>query len=314
MATENLNLKLVTAVAVFVFTFAFSILPYYIKSFKSNKTLIGVTNCLAGGIFLAAALLHLIPEAIETYENAVKKTEPHTHDHMERHDPAEPHEHSHGFPVIPFAVFASFAAILMIDRLLLPGHHGAAHDHGEKEHKHEGDYHSLHQDHDHEEVENLADGHAHGHNHPSAATPLILLVAMGVHATFEGLALGLRKEFKSFAGFLMAILFHKWAEALAVGVSMFKAKVPKFQAFIYLAIFSLLTPAGVGLGIVFSDAEPKLKAIMLAVSSGTFVYIAIAEIISEEFAGSQKLWLKYVAFWVGAGIMLLTMFSGSIFE
>src|SRR3990167_2759586 len=311
MATEYLEFKVGTAVGVFLLTLAFAVIPYYVKSFKSNKTLIGITNCLAGGIFLAAALLHLIPEAIEMYANATA----HNHDHPEKHDPSEPHDHDHSsFPVIPFTIFASFAVILMIDRLLLPGHHGASHSHEEKEHQHGDQYESLH--HDHEEQENLAEGgsHANGHNHGSSAAPFILLVAMGVHATFEGLALGLRKEFKSFTGFLMAIVFHKWAEALAMGVSLYKGNVPKNKALLYLGAFSLLTPVGIIGGMIFSDAEPKLKSILLVVSSGTFVYIAIAEIISEEFSGSHKLWHKYLAFWLGAGIMISVMFSNKLFE
>ena len=50
--------------------------------------------------------------------------------------------------------------------------------------------------------------------------PYILLIAMSVHTVFEGLALGLMKDFKPFLNLLISILIHKFAEAMSISVSM----------------------------------------------------------------------------------------------
>jgi len=42
------------------------------------------------------------------------------------------------------------------------------------------------------------------------------LAALSFHGFFEGTALGLQKAFKSTSSLLIAILAHKWAEALTL--------------------------------------------------------------------------------------------------
>jgi len=53
-------------------------------------------------------------------------------------------------------------------------------------------------------------------------TPYLLAIAMGIHAAFAGLALGITKNTGGFIGMLLAILCHKWAEALTIGISFSK--------------------------------------------------------------------------------------------
>jgi len=50
----------------------------------------------------------------------------------------------------------------------------------------------------------------------SNLTPYLLLAALSFHGFFEGTALGLQKAFKSTSSLLIAILAHKWAEALTL--------------------------------------------------------------------------------------------------
>ena len=72
--------------------------------------------------------------------------------------------------------------------------------------------------------EKLTDGHTHGHEdkHPVNIGPYLVAMAMGVHAAFAGLALGLQTTFTGFLGMLFAIVGHKWAESIAVGIGFAK--------------------------------------------------------------------------------------------
>jgi len=49
--------------------------------------------------------------------------------------------------------------------------------------------------------------------------PYIMCAAIGIHAIFAGLSLGLEEEKGGFLGMLLAVLLHKWAEAMTLGIS-----------------------------------------------------------------------------------------------
>lgn len=49
--------------------------------------------------------------------------------------------------------------------------------------------------------------------------PYVMLTAIGIHCIFAGLALGLEDEKSGFMGLLLAILLHKWAESMTMGIS-----------------------------------------------------------------------------------------------
>lgn len=136
--------------------------------------------------------------------------------------------------------------------------------------------------------------------------PYALVFAMGVHAFFEGLALGLMKQLGGYLGFLAAIVFHKWAESLAIGIGFLRANSGKANRIFGITLFSLLTPIGVVLGLIMQDSDLKVTAILLGISSGAFIYVAIAEIIHEEFSKKVGLYWRYLAFVVGVGLMIIT--------
>ena len=325
MATEKLGYKIGSAVAIFLVSFLFAYLPFMVKTFKRNKTLVSLSNCFAGGVFLSAGLIHILPEAIEGWN----KMHDHEHEHDDtltskrggafleyvnlRHTGNLKHGSEEGepFPWVTFAVLASFSGLLFIDRVLLPGHHGHGddHDHG---HNHEAKTDkapTVKASEDYNDISDHGDHFHHIHHseneHVSTLAPYVMVIAVGVHAIFEGLALGLMKDFGGFIGFFMAIIFHKWAECFAVGISFLKNNVPKLNTIVSLTIFSALTPLGVIIGIVFNDAREDFKAILMAIAGGTFLYIAIAEILSEEFNTKSYIFYRYGAYAIGVSMMII---------
>jgi zinc transporter ZupT len=52
--------------------------------------------------------------------------------------------------------------------------------------------------------------------HRQYITSFLILLALSIHAFFEGLALGLIEEDREVFYILIAICFHKWVEALSI--------------------------------------------------------------------------------------------------
>jgi zinc transporter 1/2/3 len=51
-------------------------------------------------------------------------------------------------------------------------------------------------------------------------TPIILMVALSVHAIFEGIALGLLPELKETLNLMISIVIHKFAEGMSISIAM----------------------------------------------------------------------------------------------
>jgi zinc transporter 1/2/3 len=140
--------------------------------------------------------------------------------------------------------------------------------------------------------------------------PYILALAMGIHAAFAGLALGLSKDMKGFIGLLIAVLAHKWAEALTVGINFAKnlEDIGKKQAVILMFIFSLATPIGMAVGLALKGIDDLWQSILFGVSAGTFIYISTTEIIVEEFSVTRHKWAKFFSYLLGIGLMVSIYF------
>ena len=131
-----------------------------------------------------------------------------------------------------------------------------------------------------------------------------------MHAFFEGIALGLLEEQREIFYMLLAITFHKWVEALSIGINLNKSSIDREVLLTLIIIFSLTTPCGILIGMILKGISKALEAIFLSFSAGTFLYIAASEVVIEEFALSQHKIQKFLGFTVGAGLILfLTLFE-----
>ena len=133
----------------------------------------------------------------------------------------------------------------------------------------------------------------HTFNPTSNITPYILLVALSLHGLFEGIALGVMKTIRDLIFLLIAILAHKSAESLALGISFFKSGTERNIFIKMIVIFSLFSPSGIIIGILFSSAGYLIEGILLSVSGGTFLYVSASEVIVEEFAITKYKYKKY---------------------
>ncbi len=114
----------------------------------------------------------------------------------------------------------------------------------------EGTQCELHHDCDHDD--RVHDGHAHGHVHfawlldtqalgPKAIVPLLLTIVLSVHSFIAGMALGVQESSAAAMPTLIAIVAHKWVEAISLGVSIVRVTSDRRV----LLRFALCTPISI---------------------------------------------------------------------
>ena len=105
--------------------------PTWSPSCRENPKILGIANSFAGGVFLAIALCHIMPESIETWNGLSVNTHPETNSEGE----VEEVENEKIFPLPELLVFFGYTIILIIDKVLFDTHalfvndeHGHHHD------------------------------------------------------------------------------------------------------------------------------------------------------------------------------------------
>ncbi len=66
-----------------------------------------------------------------------------------------------------------------------------------------------------------------------------------------------------------------------------------------IILFAVFTPFGIGLGLILSGSSKLVEGIILAISTGTFIYVAASEVIVEEFALTKYKYSKFLLYLVG---------------
>ena len=140
-------------------------------------------------------------------------------------------------------------------------------------------------------------------------TPFVLMIALSVHAVFEGLALGLSPDYSATLNIVIAILIHKGAAASSLGISLVKTFPDDFTLVRWLVFcFAIATPLGVTLGMILSDSSVLVQVVFTSFAAGSFVYIACSEVIINEFSVPGNRGWKLLAFMMGAALITCLFF------
>jgi zinc and cadmium transporter len=261
----------------------FSLLGGYLPLSKRISHLnLQVYLSLSGGAMLGAAFFHMLPESAESAG----------------------------------ASFGTWMAIgviglFMIERFLSPHSHESA---GGHEHHHE----PVHDhDHDHTEAEQP-------HARPvRPAAPQVAgwsaVAGLSVHTLIGGVALassvlGQQAKDLGLAVFL-ATLLHKPADALTISTLLVKGGTSRQRALMVQGFFSLLIPLGallfyLGKSVLPAQVDNTFTGCALAFSAGTFVCIALSDLLPEVQFHSHDRGRLFLAVILGAGLMWAT----SLFE
>jgi hypothetical protein len=72
----------------------------------------------------------------------------------------------------------------------------------------------------------------------------------------------------------VAIAFHKWADALSMGIHYRNRNVAKRTAYLLIAGQAILNGLAIGFGWALDDFGEFVEAIFLSISAGTFLAIS----------------------------------------
>jgi len=138
----------------------------------------------------------------------------------------------------------------------------------------------------------------------------VLIFILSIHSIIVGIALGTEMVITQSIIIAIAVLAHKGSAAFALGVSMLKNKIETTKITKLIAMFSVMTPFGIVIGVLLShvlegSAAQFSIAVFDALAAGTFLYIAIMDIFNEEFKEKQYTYLKLLFSVLGLLLMAL---------
>lgn len=163
----------------------------------------------------------------------------------------------------------------------------------------------THQEHSH--------GHDHDHDHDhmdideksSILSVIVTLFALGIHAFMANLAVGIEDNKDTLITLIITIALHKWSEGLALGIILVKKSFSNLKKILIVLFVSIFTPLGGLVGYFLEESNNTVKGVFLAISAGAFVYIAILEIIFEEFKSAEFKYPKFILYCLGVGVVML---------
>lgn len=102
--------KIIAMFVLFVLTLVVSYIPIFVKSLRNSPKALSLGNAFAGGIFICTALIHILPDSQDRYEDFLEDDPKNDNEEAEDDDV---------FPVVNGIVLGCFSLILLIDRLFL---------------------------------------------------------------------------------------------------------------------------------------------------------------------------------------------------
>ena len=250
---EILLFKIAAILLIIIGGLAGGLMPLRIGVSERGEKLLSLGNAFAGGIFLGAGLIHMLPDASEKFKSFTCNID---------------------YPLAPLVCGCGFLLVLFLEKVLVR--------------------------------EKAIDAMSE----EQSIYPFILLLVLSVHSIIAGVSLGLEKTLVSSAIIFIAIIAHKSSAAFALGVSLKKAEIPSRRAAGSIAFFSFMTPLGIVLGAAFSMlatsmTATQIEAVFDALAAGTFLYIAVLDIIGEVFEKKEDRWMKFALIVVAFGFMAL---------
>ncbi|KAH8285591.1 hypothetical protein KR054_011373 [Drosophila jambulina] len=144
---------------------------------------------------------------------------------------------------------------------------------------------------------------------PNWLRGLGIIVALSLHELFGGMAIGLEMSVSTVWFMCGAIAVHKLVLAFCIGMEIMMAHTRWLIAVIYLLVFSVVTPIGVGIGIAVSESsaanEPStVSGILQGLACGTLIYVVFFEIVAKNHAGLRVLLSSVVGFILMFGLQI----------
>ncbi|KAG6961551.1 hypothetical protein JG688_00009026 [Phytophthora aleatoria] len=333
--------KLAAALCIWVLALVGGIAPL-LSSQRVSKRASSVLNMVAAGIFLASSCMHLLPDAQNNAALTEWGCE-HTAEVFLAVRTRYDGDNKRCFKWANFFYGCGFLMVLLIEVLAhtLQRHYSKVqngHDQQEREAllevpraaevdnlaKTNGHSHGHAHGHSHGQLENgdygtqgastelalhAEDGkeephsHIHGIVKGNPILALVVFIALSFHSVMEGMGMGASST--PAWDILVAILAHKSLAAFALALEFLHHNVSQKQLLSSVAVFSLMTPTGILFGRLLVDTNHATPAggVCAAFAGGTFLFVAIMEIIPQELQDPRFQIEKCSALLAGYGAM-----------
>ena len=264
----KINLILVMMLTTLIFQGLSSALHNIAKKNPSTMSrslwtnILSYCNCFSGGVFIAACLLDLLPEANEKIEEVIER-----------------YNFEIDFPITNLLLCISFFLILTVEQCVQSFQENSL----DRSNHEVGETQPLLTHHDHPNHSSTEQHDGHGDHQSHAAHSLLqhsmlrsimLLIALSFHSVFEGIAIGLQDKSTDLYDIFMAVMVHKALMAFSLGLNMAQSKLSTKIFIVSSIVFNSASPLGIIFGILMSDVPPSLisdisNGLLQCVAGGT---------------------------------------------
>ena len=138
---------------------------------------------------------------------------------------------------------------------------------------------------------------------------------MYFHTLFEGIAIGVQDNIGGFLSIAVAIAFHKWADALSMGIHYRNKNCSKKIGYGLIIGQAVLNAIAIGFGWAIDSFGDFVEAIFLSISAGTFLAISTMEMLGDQLHRPQYKWQKFAIMMFSTGfICAVWFFENAIFS
>ncbi|XP_061451604.1 zinc transporter ZIP1-like [Rhineura floridana] len=254
----------------------------------------GILSCAAGGVFLAACLLDIVPDSLADLREELGRQ-----------------SLSLAFPTPELVLALGFLLVLVLEHVILACSERRGDDDAvpllpcPASHRGQQSAGVAGAPHCHEAAEARS---------PSSFRSVVLTLSLSFHSVFEGLAVGLQDTEPKVLQLAVAILLHKTIIAASLALLLLQSRLPLRWLAASIVTFALMSPLGVGLGMaVTHDPGPgsaTARSVLEGVAAGTFMYITFLEVLPEELHDPASRLPKVLAVLLGFSGMAGLHFLG----
>lgn len=242
-----------------------------------KKRLLSYGNSFAGGVFFAIGFLHLLSESDDLMRDTIKPN----------------------FPLSFILALIGFVGVFLLEKVIFAHHHHTPY--------------ATMKDEEEDKYGTFEPENSHSHAEQSGLFAYILTFILSLHSLVSGVALGMDSNLSTLISLFVAIISHKWIEAFALGVAINKVQSEGHLARTLKLVltYSAMEPLGIIIGLILSlhlseDNLLVTQAFVLGIASGTFIYVAVVDILPSEFAAEATEKIQKFALML-LGIIVITI-------
>ncbi|XP_029431302.1 zinc transporter ZIP1-like [Rhinatrema bivittatum] len=262
---------------------------------EAHRMWVSLISCLAGGVFLAACLLDIIPDFLSDISEELQRQ-----------------QITVNFPLPEFILAAGFLLVLIAEQIILDCNKNRSDEATPLLSSNGHPNHRSHPPINEQDVEGMrhhfhVDFQAH-----SAFRSFVLILSLSLHSVFEGLAIGLQDTNSEVLKITSAIIVHKSIIAFSLSLLLLESRVQRRWFVLSMVMFAAMSPLGVGLGIAVmqnqSEWNGMVQSVLEGIAAGTFVYITFLEILPHELNSPKWRLPKVIFILLGFSAMAMLQF------